>query len=233
MAPSTDSEDSPLVTARRFAELGGAFLTEPDVLAGRLAGIRGLVFDWDGVFNKGAKGPGAASTFSEADSMGTNMLRFALWRPQQTLPTTAIITGAENPGAELFANREHFHALYQGVRNKADAIDRLCADYRVEKSELICVFDDINDLAMAADCGVRVLVRRHSSPLLQEYVTKNGLCDYITAAGSDGYAVREVTEMLLGLMGAFESVVHSRTAADDHYAAYFSARQAVETQNKS
>ena len=39
-----------------------------------------------------AKGEGAESTYSEPDSMGTNLLRYALWRQQGELPIAALIT---------------------------------------------------------------------------------------------------------------------------------------------
>ena len=220
---------SPADTAAHFSALGGVFLTEPPALAARLESVRGLVFDWDGVFNRGVKGAGAASTFSEADSMGTNMLRYGLWRAHDALPACAIITGEANASAKLFAEREHFHALYQGVRNKAEAIEQFCSDFGLARDEIACVFDDINDLGMAAGCAVRILVRRSSSPLLQEHAVREGLCDYVTASEADGHAVREAAEMLLGLMGAFDAVVRSRTAVDDDYSRYFAARQAVDT----
>ena len=41
--------------------------------------------------------------------------------------------------------------------------------------------------------------------------------------------MREVCELLLGLLGSFEAVVASRVAWDDEYARYFAARQAVAT----
>lgn len=219
----------PADTADRFSALGGVFLTEPPALAARLEAVRGLVFDWDGVFNRGVKGAAAPSTFSEADSMGTNMLRYGLWRMRGALPVCAIITGESNDSARLLAEREHFDALYQGVRNKGEAIDGFCSEYGVARDELACVFDDINDLGMASGCAVRILVRRNASPLLQNFLVREGLCDYITASQADGHAVREAAELLLGLMGAFDAVVQSRTAVDEDYASYFAARQAVDT----
>ena len=216
-------------TAARFSELGGTFLTAAGALATRLEAVRALVFDWDGVFNTGAKGQGTNSGFSEADSMGTNMLRYGLWRRDGDLPITAIITGENNPTAESFATREHFHALYPGTANKADVIGRLCATHGIEQAQIACVFDDINDLGMAAECGARFLVRRNSSPLLQDFVSRNKYCDYITAAEAGGYAVREIAELILGLMGVFDAVVSSRTGHDADYKEYFSTRQAVVT----
>lgn len=214
----------------RFSKLGGVFVTPAPVLAERLKSIRGVISDWDGVFNSGAKGDGVASTYSEPDSMGTNLVRYALWRNHgEQQPITALITGVDNPTARSFAKREHFHAIYFGVKNKTTAVEMLCGTYQLKPDQLLCVFDDVNDLGMAFACGVRVLVKRHASPLLEEYVARNGLCDYITAHGPSGYAVREVCELVLGLLDSFDDVVASRVAWDDRYTRYFAQRQALAT----
>jgi 3-deoxy-D-manno-octulosonate 8-phosphate phosphatase (KDO 8-P phosphatase) len=215
----------------RFSKLGGVFVTPARVLAERLHAVRGFVCDWDGVFNDGAKGEGVASTYSEPDSMGTNLLRYALWRQHGGhMPVAALITGAENPSARNFALREHFHAIYSGARNKTAAIETLCATYRLSSEHLICIFDDVNDLGMAFGCGIRVLVQRPASPLLRDYVARQNLCDYITAQSPDRYAVREVCELLLGLLGLFDTVVASRVAWDRDYARYFAERQELSTE---
>ena len=214
----------------RFAKLGAVFLTSPEVLRNRLRSIRGLVSDWDGVFNAGSKGAGAASTFAEPDSMGLNLLRYALYREHNRLPVAALITGEDNPSARAFAQREHFHAIYHGTRVKGSAIEELCAAHKLSSEQLICMFDDVNDLGMAFGCGIRVLVRRNASPLLHDYVARQGLCDYITAHPADRHAVREVCELLLGLLGSFDAVVASRVAMDAVYLGYFTARQSVTTQ---
>jgi len=213
-----------------FSRLGGTFVTPVGTLIERMPTIRGFVSDWDGVFNQGTKGEGAESTYSEPDSMGTNLLRYALWRQHRELPIAALITGADNPSARHFALREHFHALYTGARNKTLAIGALCRTHSVSSDRFVCVFDDVNDLGMAFACGIRVFVQRSASPLLREYVVRQGLCDYVTAHSSERHAVREVCELLLGLLGAFEAVVASRVAWDADYAAYFAARQAVKTE---
>jgi 3-deoxy-D-manno-octulosonate 8-phosphate phosphatase (KDO 8-P phosphatase) len=213
-----------------FSKLGGTFVTPIGTLIERMQSIRGFVSDWDGVFNPGAKGEGAESTYSEPDSMGTNLLRYALWRLHRELPIAALITGAETPSARSFALREHFHAIYFGARNKTVAIEALCRAHRVSSERLVCVFDDVNDLGMAFACGIRVYVQRSASPLLREYVVRQGLCDYVTAHPPERHAVREVCELLLGLLGAFESVVASRVAWDRDYASYFAARQAHATE---
>ena len=213
-----------------FSRLGGTFVTPIGTLIERMGTIRGFVSDWDGVFNQGAKGEGAESTYSEPDSMGINLLRYALWRQHGELPIAALITGAENPSARSFALREHFHAVYFGSRNKTVAIESLCRTQRVSSDRLICLFDDVNDLGMAFACGIRVFVQRSASPLLREYVVRQGLCDYVTAHSPERHAVREVCELLVGLLGSFEAVVASRVAWDTSYAEYFAKRQALATE---
>jgi 3-deoxy-D-manno-octulosonate 8-phosphate phosphatase (KDO 8-P phosphatase) len=213
-----------------FSRLGGTFVTPIATLVERLRNVCGFVSDWDGVFNQGTKGEGAESTYSEPDSMGTNLLRYALWRQQGELPIAALITGADNPSARTFALREHFHAVYFGARNKTAAIEALCRAHRVSSDRLVCIFDDVNDLGMAFACGIRVFVQRSASPLLREYVVRQGLCDYVTAHSPHGHAVREVCELLLGLLGSFEAVVASRVAWDASYSEYFAARQALTTE---
>ncbi len=214
----------------RFSKLGGVFLTPIGVLHERLRSIRGFVCDWDGVFNDGAKSERSASTYSEADSMGTNLLRYALWRAHGTLPIAALITGAENPAARELARREHFHAVYHGALDKTAAIQALCERHQLSTDQLLCIFDDVNDLGMAFGCGIRVLVKRTASPLLHDYVTRQDLCDYITGHPPQAYAVREVCELLLGLLGSFDAVVASRVALDGDYKRYFAERQAVNTE---
>lgn len=211
----------------RFESAGGRFFTPVKDIASKVRDCRALVFDWDGVWNAGRKGPSTASDFSEADSMGVNMLRYGFWRRDNELPLTAIISGESNEGAIRFAEREHIHDVYSGVADKRRVIEYICErdDFRAE--QIACVFDDVNDLPMAKRCGVRLMVRRDSSPMLADYVVRHSLCDYVT--GSAQYAVRESCELLLGLIGNFDQVLDSRVAWDNDYGEYFGARQAIAT----
>ncbi len=213
---------------QRFESIGGRFVAAAADIAAAVRRCRGVVFDWDGVFNTGRKGEATHSDFSEADSMGTNMLRFGLWRSSGALPFAAIISGADNPTAIRFAEREHFNAVFTGIRDKRQVIDSIVAQHGVDAGQLVCVFDDINDLGMAEMCGVRLMVKRDASPLLADFAARNALCDYVT--GSSKYAVREVCELLLGLTGSYDDVVRSRIDVDEDYRQYFAARQAVECQ---
>ena len=215
--------------ANPFADLGADFLLSAAQMQRRLESIRAFVFDWDGVFNEGTKSEGAPGSFSEPDSMGTNMLRYAYWRARGELPTCALISGANNPTAKYFARREHFDAVFCGFTDKATAFDQLCERYSLQRAQIAWVFDDVNDLGVAQDCGLRCLVRRRASPLLREFAATRGLIDYVTAAESGCYPVREVTELLLGLLGGYPEVFASRSRCDATYLEYFAARQSVRT----
>ena len=213
----------------RFGAVGGRFLTPADDLRRKLDQCRAIVFDWDGVFNDGQKAPGAASGYSEADSMGTNMLRYGLWLRDGELPYTAIITGENNDGATELAEREHLAAIYSGIRRKQDVITHLCAENGLQPDQVACVFDDINDLAMAESCGLRLVVRRDASPLFSDFVEREKLCDYLSGTHGGDNAVREICELLLGLMNCYADVVRSRVVFDEAYANYFRTRQSVNT----
>jgi len=213
-----------------FADLGADFLLSAGEIGRGLESVRGFVFDWDGVFNVGAKGESTPSTFTEPDSMGTNLLRYAYWRARDELPFCAIVSGANNPDARSFARRERFDAVYCGYTDKAAAFDALCERFSLRRGDLAWVFDDANDLAAARGCALRFLVRRNSSPLLREFVALNGLADYVTAAPAGAYPVREIAELLIGLLGGFPEVFESRLQFDEPYRSYFAQRQSVSTQ---
>lgn len=227
--PDTTSDIEQI--AEIFRSLGGTFITPPDKIATRLASINAVVYDWDGVFNPGFKGEGQPSSFNEADSMGTNMLRFGLWRRENRMPIAAIISGEQNKTARYFATREHFHHLYLGIPDKRLALTHLCESHNIEPANVAFVFDDVNDLGMATQCGLRLMVRRNASPLLQRYVSNNNCCDYITANGSSEYAVRETVEFILGFEGNFDNTIDARIQYDEAYQQYFTQRQAIETQH--
>lgn len=212
-----------------FSGLGADFLVSGDELQRRLRRIRAFVFDWDGVFNRGEKGAGASSTFSESDSMGTNLLRYAWWRVNAAVPICAIVSGAANETAKQFAQREHFHSVHCGVADKRQAVDSIAGAHALKMHEIAYVFDDANDFSVAQDCGLRFLVRSDAKPLLREFAATNDLVDYVTAAQSGGNPVREVAELVLGMLGVWAEVFASRQHYDQQYRDYFRARQAVET----
>lgn len=216
-------------TLQAFQRLGGEFQPDVPSFLDRLSGIKAFLFDWDGVFNDGSKTGQGGSTFSEPDIMGTNLLRLGYWlRHHRQLPAVGILTGAQNPAAQRIAKREHYQALFMGVKYKPAALDCFCQQHRLQPREVAYVFDDVNDLKVARLCGLRCLVRREASPLMEAYARARALYDYRTARPGGRHAVRELCELLLGSWGVFEEVVQHRTEYDDLYQAYLAQRAAVD-----
>lgn len=210
-----------------FAHLGGQFATPPEELQHKLARVRAVIFDWDGVFNAGEKGEGMTSHFTEPDSMGSNMLRFGLWLPQKTMPVMAVITGVDNRSAMYLARREHFNEVYFSIRNKGLAVTHLCSAHGIRPDQVACLFDDINDLEMAQACGVRCLMARAASPMFRRYVVGRGLADYVTGCGPHRHGVREFCELVLAALGCYEQVIAARMTWNALYQDYFTQRQAI------
>lgn len=213
---------------KTFSALGGQFVTPVDTLTEKLRAVRAIVFDWDGVFNDGIKTEAGSSSFSEVDSMGTNLLRFGLWMHHGgQLPAAAIITGVTNELAETLVRREHFHAYYSQAKHKIDVLTHFLNQHKLQPQEVAFFFDDALDLSVAEVAGVRIMIRRNANPLFTNYVVKNGLADYITGSQSGQFAVRESTELLLGLLGQFDSVMDERLRYRPLYDQYYQQRQAI------
>jgi 3-deoxy-D-manno-octulosonate 8-phosphate phosphatase (KDO 8-P phosphatase) len=212
-----------------FTGLGGSFLTSPGEMTAKLKRVKAFIFDWDGVFNNGEKVENGSSVFSEVDSMGTNLLRFAYWLQNKNLPYTAVISGEKNSAAFWFCTREHFHSSYYKVAHKIEALDHFCKQYNLKHEEVAFVFDDVLDLSVAAKVGIRILIRRKASPLLTEHVIANKQADYATGSCSGNFAVREACELLMGLQNMYDKTVSARTAYDAVYDGYREARNKVNT----
>lgn len=212
------------------AHFKGSFVASPEAIAERLHRIKAFVFDWDGVFNGGWKNAHGESPFNEVDSMGTNLLRFNHHLRNNAQPVTAIITGENNEAAIKFAKREHFDAVYCGVKYKAAAIRHLHERFGILEGEVAFFFDDVLDFSIAKDCGLRIMVGRDCNPLMTEYALREGYVDYVTAADGAHYALRESIEMLTGLSGCYADTLGERAAFSERYQEYFVERNGIRPQ---
>ncbi len=214
----------------QYTAIGAKFITPIEEISEKLKKIKAFVYDWDGVFNNGEKGGQIGSTYKEADSMGTNLLRFAFWLTHnENLPQYGIITGANNPTAKQLADREHFPFAYIGTKDKGKALEHLCKTQNLKPEEIAFFFDDILDLSVASQVGLRFLVRRDASPAFMNYVTEHSWCDYVTAGSGNEFAVRETAELLISLYGVYNEVVDYRMQFQGKYERYLSARNSFQT----
>jgi 3-deoxy-D-manno-octulosonate 8-phosphate phosphatase (KDO 8-P phosphatase) len=207
----------------------GEFVTAPEQLQEKLSKIRAYVFDWDGVFNNGQKDEKGSSPFSEVDSMGTNMLRFSHYLLQHVSPVVAVISGEKNKASFSLSTREHFNGAYYGIKNKTTALRHLCNHHNLKPEEVAFFFDDVLDLAIARECGVRIMVNRKANPLLIDYARRHGMVDYLTSVDGGNCAVREGVELLIGLPGNFDETMTERINFSEKYQAFIQLRNSAET----
>ncbi|MEO8761542.1 MAG: phosphatase [Bacteroidia bacterium] len=213
-----------------YENIGAEFLLSAEEIAVKLTSIKAFIFDWDGVFNNGEKLGSGSSPFTEIDSMGTNTLRFSYYLQNKKIPLTAIISGEKNESAFYFAEREHFNSSYFKVLQKKIAIDHFCKTHNIKPSEICYFFDDVLDLDVARDAGLRILVNRKATTLFTHYVKQNKLADYITASESGNFAVREACEMLMGVSNTFNEAITRRTNYDEVYRQFILERNMPITQ---
>jgi 3-deoxy-D-manno-octulosonate 8-phosphate phosphatase (KDO 8-P phosphatase) len=213
--------------ASLFTEAGGQFRIPPAEFAQKLGKIRAYIFDWDGVFNDGTKRDNQGSSFNEPDSMGINLLRFSHYLRHGSLAYTAIITSEANASSHFLAQREDFSALYFKATNKAKSFAHFLAAHSLAADEVAFVFDDVLDLAVAEQCGLRIAVHRRANPLFNRYLQRHNLADYLSVG--QPYAIREVCELLIGLHGNDETTFTERKDLSPRYLGYMAERKKQKT----
>lgn len=214
---------------KQLEKAGAQFILPAEDLVQKLKNIKAIIFDWDGVFHSGYKDESKSSSFSEADSMGVNMLRFAYYLINQEIPYSAIITGENNKTAFYWGEREHLNEVFYKIKDKVEILNWLEQHRGIKKEEVLFAFDDILDLSMAKECGVRFLINRTSSFALHDFCIQNNLCDYISANDGGNHAVREISELSISLLGNWNTVVNERIKFNDLYAPYIQKRQKITT----
>ncbi len=217
-----------LAHLKSFVELGTRFLKPPDVLHRELAGIRALLFDWDGVFNDGWRDASGGSPFSEVGSMGVNLLRFTLWQRDKKRIPCGVITGQQNSQAERFTEREKFDHLFMGFTNKPAAFEEFLRHHGLEGRQVAFFYDDILDLPIARRCGLRIMIRRPNGPLFEDHVVAKGDADILTRFSGGENGLREACELLVGLAGNAGDMIEHRVRYSDLYQEYLADRSKVE-----
>jgi 3-deoxy-D-manno-octulosonate 8-phosphate phosphatase (KDO 8-P phosphatase) len=205
----------------------GRFIATPESIAEKLQSIKAFIFDWDGVFNNAHKNVDGNSTFSETDSMGTNLMRFNNYLKNNVQPIAAIITGENNQCAFSFAKRENYDVVYYRIKHKETALLHLCKQYNLKPSEVLFVFDDVLDFSAAKLAGLRIMVNHDCNPLLIQFAIENNLVDYVTKHDGSNGAIRETSELIMHLSKRFNETIESRMQFSDTYKTYINGRNAT------
>lgn len=179
----------------------GARKTPRGPLAERLARIKLLLCDVDGVLTDGSVFIGGLSEFKQfniQDGLGlVTVRRHGIkvgWISSR--PSTATTQRAEELKIDF---------LHQQKGSKVAAVQRILDQTGLQWAEVCFVGDDIVDLAIMRRCGVAVAVANG--------VAEAKACaDYVTQAGGGKGAVREVIELLLKAQNKWDHVIAEHSA---------------------
>ena len=154
---------------------------------GKLAEIRLVAFDIDGVFTDGRfylSDEGVETkAFHTQDGFGVRQLLNAGI-------DVAVISGRKSNAVEKRMAELGVAHILQGCENKVAALDSIIAELGITPAECAYVGDDIPDLPLLAHVGVSVAVA-NAVPELHDQ------CDMSTSAAGGFGAVREVCDLVL------------------------------------
>ncbi len=170
---------------------------DTDELAPRLARVRLLLLDVDGVLTDGgitftAAGD-EAKTFHVRDGVGLKV-----WR--EAGHSVGIVTGRTSQTVARRAAELGIVHVRQGVGEKVAAAEGILAACGADWSETATIGDDLPDIALAVRAGVSFAVADACAEL-------RAAATVVTTLPGGRGAVREAVERLLGARGEWEAAV--------------------------
>ncbi|MFM7074912.1 MAG: KdsC family phosphatase [Planctomycetaceae bacterium] len=169
----------------------------PADLAARLARVRLLLLDVDGVLTDGgityASDGAESKTFHVRDGVGLR-----LWREAGN--TAAIITGRSSAAVERRAAELGIGVVRQGAGEKGAVAEEVLRTCGVGWDETAAIGDDIPDIPLVARALVGFAVADACAEL-------RGVAAIVTTAPGGRGAVREAVERLLRARGGWEPAV--------------------------
>lgn len=157
----------------------------------KAAHIRLLILDVDGVLTDGGIILDAwgreCKRFDVKDGQGLKMAMASGIR-------VAVVTGRSSRATARRARELGIRDLYQGVERKGDLCRRLIQEGGLTREETCAVGDDLPDLEVFREVGLRIAVADAVQEVRQA-------ADLVTRSGGGRGAVREVCEWLLRAQG--------------------------------
>jgi 3-deoxy-D-manno-octulosonate 8-phosphate phosphatase (KDO 8-P phosphatase) len=168
-------------------------------MAPSLENIKLLVLDVDGVLTDGrltyTDSGEQVKSFLSRDGLGIRML-------MDNGIQVGIITGRTS-GALIHRCRNlGIDLVFDGIQNKADAMDQAAQQTGIDLSEMAFMGDDLIDLPAMARAGVAVAV----ADAVEEVRSR---ADIVTGANGGQGAVREICEAILKARGLWENTLKS------------------------
>lgn len=160
-------------------------------LARKLAKVRLVAFDVDGVFTDGRfylSDAGVESkAFNTQDGFGIRQL-------VKADIAVAVISGRKSGAVERRMTELGVPHIVQGCGDKVAALESITTHLGITAAECVYVGDDIPDLPLLQFVGIPIAVAN-------AVVQLHEMCDYTTKAAGGFGAVREVCELVLSGQG--------------------------------
>ncbi len=174
-----------------------------DALLARLARVRLLVMDCDGILTSGALFYDAAGEalkdFHARDGLGLMMLRKAGI-------ARAVITGRESAMVARRCGDLRFEAILMGRFDKMTALDEVLAATGCDLADTLYMGDDLLDLPPMTRAGLAVTVPGAPDEI-------GAASAWVTRAGGGRGAVREVCDLVLKSQGRYATAIEALIAA--------------------
>jgi len=153
----------------------------------KLSNVKLLALDVDGVLTDGklfySENGQEFKTFDVKDGLGLKRLIDAGIY-------IAIITSRNSIAVEKRAEELGIKQIKQGVKNKLDALIKICRELEIEISECAYMGDDLPDYEVMASVGVSLTVADAATEIID-------LADWVSSRPGGRGAVREICEIIL------------------------------------
>lgn len=176
---------------------GAPLSAEPESVQGKLASVRLIAMDIDGVLTDGTveivpDGP-EVKRFHVADGLGLQLAMNAgivvVW-----------ISGRESEVVEQRANELGVTHLYQTVKNKSLPLAELIGRYTLSTPNIAYMGDDLNDLPAFSLAGVKFAPENAANEI-------KALADFVTVRPGGMGAVREMCDAILKAQGRYNDAL--------------------------
>ncbi|GGW80963.1 3-deoxy-manno-octulosonate-8-phosphatase KdsC [Alteromonas halophila] len=168
-----------------------------ETLFKKLADVRLLVCDVDGVFSDGRIYLGndgeELKAFHTRDGYGVKALA------KQGI-SVAVITGRRSHIVHDRMQALNVAHIIQGEENKSQALAALCNTFSLSPEQIAAMGDDMPDTGMFQHAGVKIAVRDAHPQVRQQ-------ANWITSLAGGMGAVREVCDTLLQAQGKLDGIL--------------------------
>lgn len=170
----------------------------PDpVLNDRLKRIRLLLLDVDGVLTDGSivysDNGQEIKRFNAKDGLGIRLLMEAGIR-------VGVVTGRRAPALVHRCNNLGIELIFDGIRDKAAALDEIVVREGVDKNQIAFMGDDLPDISIMKRVGVAAAPADAGEAVRESAAV-------VTAACGGAGAVRELCERILKAKGVWQTIM--------------------------